>query len=174
MSIQLIVLFVSLVLMSVIAAIFIGAVRAAKDSRAAVPSEAVRSRLIKGMLLFGVVLTVSSLLPWPHAVGSESGVDGPVATVNVTGGMWYWQIDRDSVPLGVPVVFHAHTADVTHGFGVMDSTGRLLFQTQAMPGYVNKVQHVFENPGTYRIVCMEFCGVAHHVMQNQFTVGNKE
>ncbi|MBK9252892.1 MAG: hypothetical protein IPM70_13910 [Proteobacteria bacterium] len=48
------------------------------------------------MLLFGVVLTVSSLLPWPHAVGSESGVDGPVATVNVTGGMWYWQIDRDS------------------------------------------------------------------------------
>ena len=76
MSIQLIVLFVSLVLMSVIAAIFIGAVRAAKDSRAAVPSEAVRSRLIKGMLLFGVVLTVSSLLPWPHAVGSESGVHG--------------------------------------------------------------------------------------------------
>jgi cytochrome c oxidase subunit 2 len=46
----------------------------------------------------------------------------------------------------------------------------LLFQVQAMPGYVNQVEYVFDKPGTYHVVCLEYCGVAHHAMTAEFTV----
>ena len=54
--------------------------------------------------------------------------------------------------------------------GVYDEETRLLFQTQGMPGYVNKVSYTFDKPGTYRVLCMELCGVAHHDMISEFTV----
>jgi cytochrome c oxidase subunit 2 len=46
----------------------------------------------------------------------------------------------------------------------------LLFQTQAMPGYINKVAYVFDEPGQHRVLCMEFCGVGHHDMTDTFDV----
>jgi cytochrome c oxidase subunit 2 len=167
MAIQSNVLLISLVLMAVVAGFFISAVRANRKPDTGAPREVVRTRFIYALLTVGVIVTAVSLRPWPHAI---SAANGPSATVNVTGAMWYWEIDRETVPLGVPVIFNARTTDVTHGFGVMDSQDRLLFQTQAMPGYVNQVEHVFRQPGVYRVVCMEYCGVAHHAMTNEFTV----
>ena len=90
----------------------------------------------------------------------------------MTGAQWYWEIDKAEVPLGKPVVFNAHTQDVTHGLGVVDSDGRILFQAQAMPGYVNQVQYIFSRPGTYRVVCLEYCGLAHHDMLSEFKAVN--
>jgi cytochrome c oxidase subunit 2 len=52
----------------------------------------------------------------------------------------------------------------------MDASGRLLLQVQAMPGYVNQVQYTFDTPGTYHVICLEYCGVAHHAMAADFTV----
>lgn len=120
-----------------------------------------------GMVLAGIVISSASLARWPHAVVAPMQAG---ATVNVTGAMWYWEIDQDRIPLDVPVVFNARTSDVTHGFGVMDPGGRLLFQVQVVPGYVNQVQHVFRQPGLYRVVCLELCGIAHHAMLSEFTV----
>lgn len=74
------------------------------------------------------------------------------------------------MPTGVPVVFHATSDDVSHGFGVYDPNGRLLFQTQAMPGWVNKVVWSFAEPGTYTIRCLEYCGLVHHGMIGEITV----
>lgn len=161
------VLLISLVLMAIVALLFIFAVKASGRPATKVPTERNRTRLIYAMLAAGVVISSTSLTPWPHAV-EANGKDAVI--VNVTGAMWFWEIDRETVPLGVPVVFNARTTDVTHGFGVMDEQDQLLFQTQVMPGYVNQVEHIFAKPGTYRVVCMEYCGVAHHAMTNQFTV----
>lgn len=111
-------------------------------------------------------MTAASLWQWPHDVRAEAGS----VTVNVTGAQWSWEIDRDSVPLGKTIVFNVHAADVNHGMGIYDDEGRLLAQTQGMPGYVNQVRYVFERPGTYRVLCMEFCGIAHHDMIGQFEV----
>lgn len=169
MSTQTVVLLVSFVLMGVVASIFLSAVRAASRPASAPPSEKARWRLIYLFLAVGVVVTVASLVPWPHAVAADGE---PAAVVNVTGHQWYWEIDRETVPLGAPVLFNAHTADVTHGFGVMDAGGRLLLQAQAMPGYINQVEHVFTEPGTYQIVCLEYCGLAHHAMVWEFTVAS--
>jgi cytochrome c oxidase subunit 2 len=38
-------------------------------------------------------------------------------------------------------------------------------QTQAMPGYMNRLRVTFDQPGTYTVLCLEFCGMAHHRMR---------
>ena len=92
--------------------------------------------------------------------------------------MWSWQIQRAGGPPGAPLVlpsgkvidFDVTGGDVNHGFGVYDPQGRLLGQTQAMPGYHNHLRMVFDVPGRYHVLCLEFCGIAHHVMLSEFTV----
>ncbi|MCB1527897.1 MAG: hypothetical protein KDJ45_09365 [Hyphomicrobiaceae bacterium] len=165
---QIPVLIITFALMALIAYFFIGAVIASKSERPTPYTERSRASLMVWMLFFGAVITVASLWHWPHAIaaGDKS------TTINVTGAQWYWEIDKAEVPLGKPVVFNAHTQDVTHGLGVVDSDGRILFQAQAMPGYVNQVQYIFSRPGTYRVVCLEYCGLAHHDMLSEFKAVN--
>lgn len=101
----------------------------------------------------------------------------PVMTISVTGKMWSWQLKADRgdpdeiiVPLGKPVQFDVTAEDVNHGFGIYGPDGNIVTQTQAMPGYVNRLQHTFEKPGTYHVLCLEFCGLMHHAMLSEFTV----
>jgi cytochrome c oxidase subunit 2 len=160
------ILAVTLVLMAITAFIFwrvAGAVNADAEP-ANVGSR--RSKLFWTLLVFGVLVTVGSLREWPHAVAAGDDV----VQVNATGNQWSWEIDARTIPVGKKVVFNLHTKDVNHGFGVIDQSGRLLFQMQAMPGYINKVKYVFEKPGQYRVLCMEFCGVGHHDMNDEFEV----
>ncbi len=167
---QLTVLVVTLLFMGIIAAYFIAAVQASDAPQSEINFDARRSRLIWSLLAFGAVVTVASLWSWPHAVRTTSDV----VTVNATGYQWYWEIDKESVPVGKPVVFNVHTADVTHGIGIVDPNGRLLVQTQAMPGYVNRVEHVFETAGLHKVICLEFCGIGHHDMVSEFNVVSKQ
>ena len=169
---QMIVLPITLGLMALVAVAFLRAAQAASVPAAAGAApgtdaatvERRRRTLVLGLLALGLVVSLASLWRWPH------DVDPAATVVNVTGGQWFWQIDATEVPLGTPVAFHVHTEDVTHGAGIMDGDGRILAQTQAMPGYVNRFEVTFDTPGTYRVVCMEYCGVAHHDMIDEFTV----
>jgi len=43
-------------------------------------------------------------------------------------------------------------------------------QTQAMPGYTNVLRHTFKDPGNYKILCLEYCGLVHHGMMSELTV----
>lgn len=160
------VLAVTLVLMAAVALAFLMAVRSVNAEGGAGATESHRVKLFWGLAVIGVLVTVLSLREWPHALAAGSGV----VVINATGGQWYWQIDRQEVPVGKAVIFNLHTEDVNHGFGVADASGRLLFQTQAMPGYVNQVKFVFSETGTYRVLCLEFCGVGHHDMIDKFEV----
>lgn len=74
------------------------------------------------------------------------------------------------LPLGSLVEFRVTSLDATHGFGIYDAEGGVLAQTQAMPGYVNRLQVRFEKPGHYNVLCLEYCGVAHHMMRTAFIV----
>ncbi len=163
---QVTVLALSLLLMALVAVAFVTSIRASGRGEPAPGGERLRTRLILGMLAVGVVVSVASLWKWPHAVSAAA----ETTMVNVSGAQWYWEVDAETLPAGRPVVFNVHTADVTHGFGVMDAQGRILFQTQAMPGYVNRVEYVFGEPGAYRAVCLEYCGLAHHGMIAEFNV----
>lgn len=99
------------------------------------------------------------------------------AEVSVVGRMWSWQMSVAGEKEGQPIVlpagkvidFAVDAVDVNHGFGIYDEAGRLLGQTQAMPGYTNHLRMVFE-PGHYRVLCMEYCGLIHHMMFTEFAV----
>jgi cytochrome c oxidase subunit 2 len=70
-----------------------------------------------------------------------------------------------TVPAGVVVEFRVTTLDVNHGFSLYAPDGSLMAQTQAMPGYVNRLRVVFDKPGMYTVLCLEFCGMSHHRMR---------
>ncbi|GIK77460.1 MAG: cytochrome C oxidase subunit II [Acidobacteria bacterium] len=92
------------------------------------------------------------------------------ATVKVVGGQFYWTMDPKSVPAGSDVIFEVTAADVNHGFGVYNPTGQLIGNVQAMPGYTNDLELSLDEPGTYLVSCLEFCGLKHHDMAAEFEV----
>ena len=76
---------------------------------------------------------------------------------------------RDRPPPQVRKTFR-QALDVNHGFGVYSPDGRLIAQTQAMPGYVNRLRVRFTQPGRYNVLCLELCGMGHHRMRGVFEV----
>ncbi|MBV6430181.1 MAG: hypothetical protein IANPNBLG_00285 [Bryobacteraceae bacterium] len=74
------------------------------------------------------------------------------------------------IPANRLVEFRVTSLDVNHGFGVYSPGGTLLAQTQAMPGYVNRLRLRLRNPGRYPVLCMELCGMEHHSMRGVFEV----
>lgn len=74
------------------------------------------------------------------------------------------------LPINELVEFRVTSLDVNHGFALYDSSNRLITQVQAMPGYVNRLRYKFKDPGEYKILCLEYCGMAHQVMRSSFMV----
>jgi cytochrome c oxidase subunit 2 len=46
----------------------------------------------------------------------------------------------------------------------------LQFQAQVGADQTQKIVHTFHRPGTYEVLCLEFCGVDHHKMTTTFEV----
>lgn len=90
--------------------------------------------------------------------------------VNVVGHQWSWELSTTQITAGVPVEFQVTSADVNHGFAIYAPNDRIVVQTQAMPGYTNKILYTFKQPGNYTINCLEYCGLGHHVMTAQLNV----
>jgi len=156
-------------LCAIAAAIFVGS-----RAREAVPggnSPVYRVRTYYAMaliavLLLGLVFTLGRT-PYNAYAGIPAALE-----VEVEGRMWSWNIQAPGFEAGQPLVlprgevidFAVTAADVNHGFGIYDEAGQLIDQTQAMPGYVNHLRVVFDTPGRYRILCLEYCGLIHHMM----------
>lgn len=68
------------------------------------------------------------------------------------------------------VEFRVTSLDATHGFAVYSPKGAVVAQTQAMPGYVNRLKIRFSEPGHYPVLCLEYCGMAHHTMRSGIIV----
>ena len=163
------VLAISLALMIVVAAAFWWVLRhSATDSQIASSDqvESYRSGLFWGLVVLGIVVAVATLWPWPYGVSTADDA----VIVTATGSQWSWEISPQEVPVGRPITFKVTGDDVNHGFGVYDPDGTILFQTQAMPGYVNQVRYTFTKPGQYRVLCMEYCGLVHHDMIDKIEV----
>ncbi|HMU28279.1 MAG TPA: hypothetical protein PKA56_02660 [Solirubrobacterales bacterium] len=110
----------------------------------------------------GVVLSLF-FLPYPD--NAKSG-----ATVNVSGGLFYWSMSPDTFKAGSDVTFDVTSSDVNHGLGVYDPDGVLVGSVQAMPGYQNQLDLTLDEPGTYMLACLEYCGYKHHEMMREFEV----
>lgn len=120
------------------------------------------------LVVAGIGLAYATLKPYPIA-GQRADV--PAAQiVEVVGHQWYWELSPTQVKAGVPVEFNVTSADVNHGFAIYAPDDRIVTQTQAMPGYTNRLLYTFTQPGKYRVLCLEYCGLAHHNMVTEFEV----
>jgi len=71
-----------------------------------------------------------------------------------------------TVPAGSDVTFYVTSADVIHGFEVVDTN----INSMAIPGEVSKFTVHFDKPAKYGIICNEYCGVGHGSMQGRLNV----
>ena len=163
------VLAISLLLMIAVGAAFWWAVRnSGADAQGATTGqvESYRAGLFWALVGFGVVIALATLRPWPY----DASAAEDTVIVTATGSQWSWEIAPKELAAGRPIIFKVTSDDVNHGFGVYDSDGAIIFQTQAMPGYVNQVRYTFNKPGKYRVLCMEYCGLVHHEMVDEIEV----
>lgn len=159
----------SLVLMAAVAAVFLwvvaGASRAGGDAAAIAKSGFQwRDRLFWIAIAAGVAVSFGTLWEWPIA-GHAAAAPKADVVIRATGHQFRWELDRDTVQAGQLVEFELTSRDVNHGFAIYQDKHRLVAQTQAMPGYVNKLQVRFAAPGDYEVLCLEYRGVAHHGMR---------
>jgi cytochrome c oxidase subunit 2 len=115
------------------------------------------------VLLGGAVAVSLFLLPYSAGVNAN-------AEVKVQGGQFYWSMTPAQVEAGSKVRFAVTSVDVNHGFGIYSPDGELLGNVQAMPGFTNQMVLTLDQPGTYLVSCLEFCGVDHHKMTREFEV----
>ena len=123
-----------------------------------------RTRAFWIMVVVGSALSYFTLRSWP-IVGHASEALHPDVIINAIGHQFSWQLDKNEVTAGQLVEFRLTSADVNHGFAIYKGKLGLLAQGQAMPGYVNKLQYRFDEPGDYEVLCLEYCGIAHHGMR---------
>ena len=141
---------------------------AAEAAQANRSSTTLRRGLFVALLLLAIGVTYGSLkhfpIPLQHAPLQAAQV------VDVTGHQWTWDVSQSHLTTGTPVEFRVTASDVNHGFAIYAPDGRIVIQTQAMPGFTNKILYTFSAPGTYKIMCLEYCGVAHNGMTAELTV----
>lgn len=141
---------------------------AAEAARASRSSNTLRRGLFFALLLLGIGVTWASLRHFP--VPLQHGPLQATQVVDVVGHQWTWDVSQTHLTTGQPVEFRVTASDVNHGFAIYAPDGRIVIQTQAMPGFTNKILYTFQAPGTYRIMCLEYCGVAHNGMTAELEV----
>ncbi|MCC7486403.1 MAG: hypothetical protein IT529_15630 [Burkholderiales bacterium] len=159
----------SLLVMGVIAAVFLWVAAGASSTggdAGAITREAYRLRagLFWIAIAAGVAISFATLWSWPMP-GHVAAAPKPDAVIKAVGHQWRWELDKDTVRVGQLVEFEITAADVNHGFGIYRDKHHLVAQTQAMPGYVNRLRVRFTEPGEYEVLCLEYCGLAHHAMR---------
>jgi len=104
-----------------------------------------------------------------YQVGEEAGIPivepPPGSDVYLIGMMWQW---RPILRLqeGAEYTLHLSSLDVNHGFNLYPFNVNF----QVVPGYDYALKLTPSEPGEYRIVCNEFCGIGHHLMVGRVEV----
>ena len=128
---------------------------------------------LTAVIVLFLVVNIASIQYMPTVTASQAAITDPdLQEVEVKAASWYFEISDQELELGRPVRFAAKSADTMHGFAVYHPDGRLLFTMMLLPGLEKpaSVVHTFTETGTYKVRCLEYCGIAHHAMRSQFVV----
>lgn len=166
---------VSIVLMGALALVFVSIAASANEALAdygpvIASAYRMRGRLFVVAFLVLIAANYKTLgeLPYVRAATAQPGT--AVRPVEVVGTQWSWSIKPSAFAVGQTAEFHVTTKDVNHDFALYDPQMRIVAQTQAMPGYTNVLRYTFTQPGTYKVLCLEYCGLEHHDMNADITV----
>lgn len=84
----------------------------------------------------------------------------------MTGFLFGYGPDKLEIPAGATVDFILTSKDVVHGFQIVGTNVNVML----VPGEVNEISHTFDKAGEYLILCNEYCGSYHEMMQARITV----
>ena len=90
--------------------------------------------------------------------------------LHITGRQFAWTIDPPRIRAGKPTHVEVDAVDVNHAVGLYDPHHTLIKQVNVLPGVTQDFNITLNDPGTYTIRCLEFCGVDHHLMENKLEV----
>jgi cytochrome c oxidase subunit 2 len=120
-----------------------------------------------------VILAVVGLVTFQALQVTDTIPDDPDVVVRVVGQQWFWSFsaeDRNgtitnssgefTVRQGDVVKLVIESIDVAHSLWIPD----FQLKVDALPGRVNVFWFQALEPGDYRILCAEFCGVGHPFM----------
>ncbi len=141
------------------------------DDRIEHSGHAIRWIVIGGIIVPGVTLVVTFLVTLVIQAEVANPPQRPVATIEVTGHRWWWEVkylgvgpsgsvvtaNEIHVPVGQPVRFELVSADVIHSFWVPQLAGK----TDVIPGLRNTMWMQADQPGVYWGECAEYCGLQH-------------
>ncbi|MFB6164701.1 MAG: halocyanin domain-containing protein [Haloarculaceae archaeon] len=104
-------------------------------------------------------------------VDGSQAIVPPGSDVYVGAYQWAW----DGLPVvleaGKPYTFHLSSYDVQHGFSVRrESNLSQQISLQVLPDYEWENEMTFDEPGTFQVVCNEYCGAGHSAMHGVFHV----
>lgn len=86
--------------------------------------------------------------------------------VNLFAKAFYFAPGEIEIPVGSTVTFYVHSSDVIHGLKIVGTNVSIM----AVPNQIGRVTYTFKEPGEYLMLCHEYCGVGHHVMNGRVVV----
>jgi cytochrome c oxidase subunit II len=121
-----------------------------------------------GIALPAIVVTlIFSLTLWTL---NELATRATALTVRVTAWQWWWDVhypeqqfytaNEIHIPVGQPVRIELTSGDVVHNFWIPELQGKF----DLIPGRTNSVWIQADEPGVYRGICAEYCGMQHAKM----------
>ncbi len=167
---------ISIVLMGILAAVFIW-VAVGADAALADYGPVIASAYRARTWLFGlaVIILIAAnydtvgKLPYVSTMAAQPS-GAAIQPVDVVAEQWDWSIKPNTFHVGQTAEFHVTSKDVNHGFALYSPEMHIVAQVQAMPGYTNVLRYTFNEPGVFRVLCLEYCGVAHHQMNTEIKV----
>lgn len=81
-------------------------------------------------------------------------------TVHLVSQMWSFSPGEIRLPRGAEVTFIMTSRDVTHGLIIEQHDVNLML----LPGQIARTTTTFNRPGTYHMICHEYCGPGHQNM----------
>lgn len=122
--------------------------------------------LIGPAVILAAVFTLSAF-----DLNSLARADEADMEIRVTGEQWWWRVEYPDqgavtaneihVPVGTDIRFVLDSGDVIHSFWAPRAGPK----RDMVPGRVNDLVLSFDEPGTYRGFCSEFCGLQHANMR---------
>ncbi len=101
----------------------------------------------------------------------DGGIVPPDENVYIAGMTFQWRGLPVVLETGKTYKFRMSSYDIQHGFSirpeeVLSQHTNLL----VLPGYEWVIEMEFDEPGTYHVICNEFCGVGHSSMHGRIEV----
>lgn len=139
-----------------------------------------------GIIIAGGIILPALVLPllWAVTLRDMSALANPpqptVADIEIVGHQFWYEVSypdhgleyRDElfIPVGQPVLLRVTSSDVTHSFWIPRLAGKI----DMIPGRTNELWVEASQPGIYRVVCAEFCGLWHAKMEMRITAESPE